>query len=188
MGSNHGSFQDRRASSNEKKRASVFGGGGSSGAASKTRRAFFEEDQGRKWGMFQEMAEPKSVPSPLSSRVPDLRGGPDAKKEYSRLVKELVSLGHLTELSRQCLVNYCEAYALACDALDEMRDDGAILESLEKGTKYMHPAYGVWSNARKVMDDEAKNLGMTPKALAELAPAPVKENFTDGPSSFFSRG
>ena len=128
-----------------------------------------------------------AYPSPLSAKVPDLNGGRDAEEEYKRLIKELRKVGHLTELSRQNLVNYCEAYAIAKDALHQIHSDGCVIENMEKGTMYMHPAYGVWSSAQKVMDGEAKNLGMTPKSLEEMATPPKEEGKKDGPSAFFSR-
>lgn len=130
----------------------------------------------------------ENYPSPLSLEVPPLEGGVDAVEEYRRLVGELSKIGHLTELSRQSLVNYCEAYAIARDALHQIKTDGCVIENDEKGTKYMHPAYGVWSSAQKIMDGEAKNLGMTPKSLEEMATPPKKENpENNGPSAFFSR-
>lgn len=134
------------------------------------------------------MPAAENYPTPLSLEVPAMEGGADAENEYRRLVSELAKIGHLTELSRQSLVNYCEAYAIARDALHQIRTDGCVIENDEKGTKYMHPAYGVWSSAQKIMDGEAKNLGMTPRSLEEIAKPPRKENpENDGPSAFLAR-
>ena len=130
------------------------------------------------------------TPSPLSTEIPELEGGVNAELEYERLVGELTKIGHLTELSRQNLVNYCEAFAIAKDALHQLRTDGVVIENDEKGTKYMHPAYGVWSSATKVMDLESRNLGMTPKSLEEIKNPPKSPNAKKkpGPSAFLSRG
>jgi hypothetical protein len=44
--------------------------------------------------------------SPLAVEPPDMLGGMDAEFEYVRIATELAKLGHLTDLNRQCLVNY----------------------------------------------------------------------------------
>ena len=130
------------------------------------------------------------TPSPLSTEIPERGREIDAELEYQRLVAELVKIGHLTELSRQNLINYCEAYAIAKDALHQMKLDGPVIENDEKGTKYMHPAFGVWSASTKVMDLESRNLGMTPKSLEEIKNPPKSPNAKKkpGPSAFLSRG
>ncbi|MDB6077005.1 MAG: Phage terminase small subunit family [Akkermansiaceae bacterium] len=126
--------------------------------------------------------------SPLAVRPPPLVGGAPAEKEYIRLATELRKLGHLTAVNRQCLVNYCEAWSIAQDALEQLRDDGITLESGESGNKYMHPALNAWSMARKTMETEAKNLGMTPASLQSIkAVKPAKSDVPkDGPSSFLT--
>ena len=114
------------------------------------------------------MGSKLGVLSPLDVEPPDcLQGGPAADGEYRRLAAELVKLGHLSAVNRQCLVNYCEAYELASMALKEINDEGVTLESMTGG-KYMHPACAVWSMARGVMEKEAKNLGMTPMSLQSM--------------------
>lgn len=120
--------------------------------------------------------------SPLQAKAPEMKGGDVARKEYERLAKELGKLGHLTNVNRQCLVNYCEAYALADMALQEVNDEGVTLESGETGNKYMHPALSAWSMARGTMEKEAKNLGMTPLSLQSLknVKAPKKDEAPQG--------
>ncbi len=126
--------------------------------------------------------------TPLSTKAPELKGGEDAEKEYTRLAKELAKLGHLTDLNRQCLVNYCEAWELAQMALKEVNDDGITLENAESGNKYMHPAMTVWSMARATMEKEAKNLGMTPASLQSIknVKPPASEKPKGGPSDFLT--
>jgi len=107
------------------------------------------------------------VLSALSATPPELRGGAVAEEEWKRIVAELRKLGFITSINRQSLVNYCEAFALAQLALDELHIEGITLHG-ETGNKYMHPAMAVWSNARATMEKEAKNLGMTPLALQSI--------------------
>lgn len=128
--------------------------------------------------------------TPLGTEPPDLKGGIDAELEYERIAKELVKLGHLTDLNRQCLVNYCEAWELAQTALKEVNDDGITLENAESGNKYMHPAMTVWSMARATMEKEAKNLGMTPASLQSIknVKPPASEKKSDGPGRFLTGG
>jgi len=129
--------------------------------------------------------------TPLSTDPPDsMKGGMDAEYEYIRIATELGKLGHLTELNRQCLVNYCEAWELAQVALKELSDDGITLENAESGNKYMHPAMTVWSMARATMEKEAKNLGMTPASLQSIknVKPPTSEKKEGGPSDFLTGG
>lgn len=169
-----------------KKIAQAWRGGWGVEGGEGVKRHFF---CGKSFRHLGRVTTPAEKPSPLSTEIPELEGGIDAETEYRRLVVELVKLGHLTTLSRQNLVNYCEAYAIARDALHQMRTDGAVIENDEKGTKYMHPAFGVWSASTKVMDLEARNLGMTPKSLEEIKNPPKSPNAKKkpGPSAFFSR-
>ncbi|WP_264516378.1 phage terminase small subunit P27 family [Luteolibacter rhizosphaerae] len=127
--------------------------------------------------------------APLCTEPPDLKGGIDAELEYERIAKELAKLGHLTDLNRQCLINYCEAWELAQVALKELADDGVTLVNAESGNRYMHPAMTVWSMARATMEKEAKNLGMTPASLQSIKnvkiPSSAKKQ-EDGPSAFLT--
>lgn len=124
--------------------------------------------------------------APLSVEPPDMLGGMDAELEYERIAKELAILGHLTDLNRQCLVNYCEAWELARVALKEISDEGITLENAATGNKYLHPAMNAWSMARATMEKEAKNLGMTPASLQSIknVKPPARETPSDGPSRF----
>lgn len=126
--------------------------------------------------------------TPLDIKPPHLEGGKAAEAEYRRIATELVKLGHLTDVNRQCLVNYCEAWALAAEALAEINADGITLENAENGNKYLHPACGAWSMARGIMEKEAKNLGMTPASLQSIkgVNTPKKDGPKDGPSKFLT--
>lgn len=129
------------------------------------------------------------VLEPLRVKAPDgIRGGNGAKKEYERLANELAKLGHLTDLNRQALVNYCEARELADMALDELHDLGVTLENAESGNRYMNPAMTALSMALATMEREAKALGMTPAALQSIKNVkPQKsEKKEGGPSAFLT--
>lgn len=117
-------------------------------------------------------ADEKNCLDPLPEDPPRMSGGYSAESEYRRIVPELTKLGHVHAISLQCLVNYCEAFALAKDALDIVSKEGSVIVSAEKGTQYMHPAYNIWASARSVMEKEAKNLGMTPASLALIGVVP----------------
>lgn len=126
------------------------------------------------------------IVSPLSLKPPTLKGGKDAEAEYVRIARELSKIGHINALQRQNLINYCEAYALAQEALDELRIDGVTLESEKTGGKYQHPALAAFSAMRNIMESEAKTLGMTPLSLQSIKSVKPKKNAKTegGPSEF----
>jgi P27 family predicted phage terminase small subunit len=129
--------------------------------------------------------------APLSVKAPDgIRGGSEAEEEYERLAKELSKLGHLSAIHRQLLVDYVEAWAIARDALDEIKDWGSVLMNSETGNKYLNPSMTAWSMARTAMETAAKALGMTPLALQSIKNVkPQKpEKKEDGPSNFLTGG
>lgn len=123
-----------------------------------------------------------------------MKGGATAAQEWRRCVTQLAKLGHVSSLNRQSLVNYCEAFALAALALEQIHDEGITLTSGESGNQYLHPALSAWSMARATMEKEAKNLGMTPLSLQSIKSAkPAKGKPTDGkktpkPSDFLTGG
>ncbi len=127
---------------------------------------------------------------PLALEPPEwMKGGGDARDEYRRIAAELVKLGHLSDLNRQSLVNYCEAWVIAGTALEKVKEEGVTLESLNNGNQYMHPALSAWSMARGVMETEAKNLGMTPLSLQSIkAVKPAKTEKKEGLSQFLTGG
>ncbi|MCW1916605.1 phage terminase small subunit P27 family [Luteolibacter sp. GHJ8] len=135
------------------------------------------------------LASMAGVLEPLRQKAPDgIRGGSSAKKEYERLAAQLSKLGHLTDLNRQALVNYCEARELADMALDELHALGVTLENAESGNRYMNPAMTALSMSLATMEREAKALGMTPAALQSIKNVkPQKsEKKEGGPSAFLT--
>jgi P27 family predicted phage terminase small subunit len=128
---------------------------------------------------------------PLSVKAPaEIKGGSAAKREYERIAKELVKLGHLTSLNRQLLVDYVEARELADMALGELTDLGVTLVSAESGNRYLNPAMTALSMANAAMERAAKALGMTPLSLQSIknVKPPKSEKKEGGPSNFLTGG
>lgn len=123
--------------------------------------------------------------SAFSANPPRLKGGKEAEAEYRRVAKELVKLGHLTCLQRQTLVDYCEAWQIARNCLDEVTSEGVTLQG-ETGNKYIHPALNAWSMAVNKMDAAGKALGMTPLSLQSIKAVKTKPDAKKkvGPSEF----
>ncbi len=128
--------------------------------------------------------------TPLALKPPVMKGGKEAEDEYKRLAKELAKLGHLSDLNRQSLVNYCEAFALAIEALAEANDEGVTLVSGESGNKYMNPALSAYSMFLGIMEREAKALGMTPLSMQSIknVKSPKNGKTEGGPSGFLTGG
>ncbi len=55
-------------------------------------------------------SQPSEELAPISDELPELKGGIYAREEYQRILPELKKLGHVTELGRQSLINYVEAF------------------------------------------------------------------------------
>lgn len=128
--------------------------------------------------------------TPLAVKAPAMKGGKMAQDEYVRLAKELAKLGHLSDINRQSLVNYCEAFAQIGEAWQEVQDEGTTLVSGESGNKYMNPALSAISLLRGIMETEAKNLGMTPMSLQSIknVKPPKNGKKEGGPSDFLTGG
>lgn len=90
----------------------------------------------------------------------------EARKEYKRLAKELVRLGHVSALNRNSLSNYAQAYSVAHKAMEQL--EGQFILAGENGGHYMNPLLSVWKMALGVMEKEGQNLGMTPQNLQAL--------------------
>lgn len=109
---------------------------------------------------------------------------PFARECWERHAPELESLGLLTVLDAGSFEMTCEAYALARQALEEMRPrkaDGTADQRTHRrevidvdkghaGNLRKHPAFSVWNMAQNSYLAWCREFGLTPSARVSLRP------------------
>ena len=101
---------------------------------------------------------------------------PEAKREWSRIVPELLRLGILAKIDRAALAARCQCWAMYVGAIRELRDREMWFET-EKSYCGPHPLVGI---AVKMLDKLAMldaKFGLTPADRARLdIPIPETKN------------
>ena len=106
---------------------------------------------------------------------------PEAKREWTRIGRNLEKLGLVSDIDRAALAVYCQAYARWRDAEIRIADLGesALVESTPSGYKQM----GVWlqisNRAVDQMHKFAVEFGMTPSARSRVQPNQQLDLFDD---------
>lgn len=118
--------------------------------------------------------------------------GPDAKREWRRVVQQLFTLGLLSNIDRAVLAAYCVSYGRWCEAeraLKLARDAagpdlaGGLLSKTGNGNLIQNPLVGVSNVAMRDMASLAAEFGMTPSARTRIhaRPRPSAEGKEDVP-------
>lgn len=110
-----------------------------------------------------------------------------ARKEWDRVVVDLVALGILTNLDRGALAAYCQAWgrwsaaetALARMAERDASTDGLIIRT-KSGNLIQNPLVGAANKAMADMVRYAAEFGLTPSARTRVAGL----DMTAGPNPF----
>ena len=84
--------------------------------------------------------------APASSPSPGQHLSAPAKREWDRLAPLLIHSGILSELDKQALACYCEAYAMWVAARDEIEARGLFYASVS-GDQKPHPAVAMIDRA-----------------------------------------
>ena len=101
--------------------------------------------------------------------------GRRAKDEWRRIAKELSALGLLTAIDRAALAAYCEAWGTWIDAVEKVREFGAVVKVPSTGFPIQSPYFGVANQAQKQMRAYLTEFGMTPASRARIEVEPVEE-------------
>jgi P27 family predicted phage terminase small subunit len=112
-----------------------------------------------------------------------------ARKEWKRVIDELVTIGTLTILDMATLEGYCSSYADTIEAQRIIDEEGRFYESVTKdgGTiKRKHPAVAMYNESLKIMRSFASELGMTPVSRSRVTAS--KEQQEDPMEAFLNRG
>ena len=109
----------------------------------------------------------------------------EAKREWRRIVPELLRLNLLTIVDRAALAAYCQAYARWYEAEKLVKTEGALAYTLQ-GNVYQHPAVGMANKAMHEMRAFLAEFGMTPAARTRIdAKPPAEEGKNDAKAFLF---
>jgi P27 family predicted phage terminase small subunit len=94
--------------------------------------------------------------------------GPLARREWDRLVGELITLRLLTNLDRAALAAYCGAYALWAEATGAIQKYGAMIKS-PTGYPVQSPYVAIANRQAEIMMRIASEFGFTPASRSRIA-------------------
>ena len=94
--------------------------------------------------------------------------GPVARREWDRLVGELVKLKLLTNLDRAALAAYCGAYALWAEATKAIQKYGAMVKS-PSGYPIQSPYVSIANRQAEIMMRIASEFGFTPASRSRIS-------------------
>src|SRR5690606_16722696 len=126
-----------------------------------------------------EVAEPK-CPAHLKG---------EARREWKRIVPELLDLRVLSRVDRAALAAYCQAYARWVDAEEIIRREGLLVVYETKGgTLYQqqHPAVGIANEALRQMKGFLTEFGLTPASRTRVRSMKPKDGHSDPAEEFFT--
>ena len=94
--------------------------------------------------------------------------GEVAKREWDRLVGELVTLRLLTNLDRAALAAYCGAYALWAEAMEAIQKFGTMIKS-PTGYPVQSPYLAIANRQAEIMMRIASEFGFPPASRSRIA-------------------
>lgn len=112
----------------------------------------------------------KAEPKPTAKRpsCPKHLVG-EARREWTRMSKQLFDLGLLTEIDRAALAGYCQAWARWVQAEEEMsKKDFKMISLTDSGYPVVSPWMGIATQAMKQMLRFLTEFGMTPAARSRV--------------------
>jgi P27 family predicted phage terminase small subunit len=103
-----------------------------------------------------------------------------AKREWSRLSKELLSLGLLTSIDRAMLASYCDAWSRWSQATAELQQlrrakgKSVLVVATPAGNPIQNPLIGIINTAADQCRKFGVELGLSPASRSRLAVEPKK--------------
>lgn len=118
-------------------------------------------------------AEPQPAPLIVIPKPP-IYLPTEAKKEWKRIVPQLMSLGLLTDLDVSGLAAYCNAFSTWVDAVRQLKGAAMIVPGA-RGGLISNPLLKVASDAQSEMKKWLCEFGMTPSARSRVAAVPAAD-------------
>lgn len=107
---------------------------------------------------------------------PSLKG--EARKEWRRVVRQLLDLGTLSPLDRSTLAAHCLAWARLVEAERMIAETGGEVIRGPSGAPMQNPWRTVANQAAKQLHERTAELGLSPAARARLMPPKPKTKET----------
>ena len=97
---------------------------------------------------------------------------PEAKREWSRIVPELLRLGLLAKIDRAMLSMWCQCWGMYVEAVRDIQKNG-ISYSKEDGYEGQRPSVSIMNKMIEKMTALSARFGMTPADRSRISvPAP----------------
>lgn len=98
----------------------------------------------------------------------------EARREWNRIVPELLALGLLTRIDKAALASYCSAWATYVEADAKIKEAGLVVRT-KQGNVIANPYLGARNTAMKLMKGFLIEFGLTPAARSHLnVPTPTQ--------------
>ena len=97
----------------------------------------------------------------------------EARKEWRRVARELMSIGVLSKIDRAALAAYCQLYERWVDAEAKVREKGVVVATVA-GNVIQNPYLGVANTALKLMRQYLTEFGLTPSSRCRIDMGPSK--------------
>ncbi len=106
------------------------------------------------------------MPPPAVPRCPS-HLSPEAKREWRRLAKPLLSLGLLSHLDRAALALYCQAWGRWVEAERQLSKEGMIVRS-PRGYPIQSPYLAIANKAWQQVQQSLAEFGMSPSTRSRV--------------------
>ena len=94
-----------------------------------------------------------------------------AKAEWSRIVKQLKTLGLISSIDRAALAAYCQAYSRWSQAEESLAKAGLLVKTVN-GNVVQNPLVGIANRSMELMHRFLAEFGMTPSSRSRLSIEP----------------
>ena len=130
-------------------------------------------------------APTEAAPAPSSTSA-GVRLSARASRRFAQMSKLMRDAGLLSDVDRQALACYCEAYARWYESRNRLEADGLFLTS-QSGNVTKHPAISVMENAASEMLRWSVELGLTPQSRTKLPRTKTAQTPQDRLSAMISK-
>ena len=108
-----------------------------------------------------------------------------AKREWTRISRELIAVGLLTSVDRAMLASYCDAYSRWHEATAELNElrrskgKSVLVVGTKTGYPMQNPLIGIINTSADQMQKFGAELGLSPSSRTRLSAEPQKQDIDD---------
>lgn len=125
----------------------------------------------------------------------------EARQEWNRMVKELESLGMLTNLDKAVFALYCQTYSTWAQASRQIQEKGMVFTTAPStrtlkdgsvkvsggGLPIVNPYFSIADKAKEQMMKALIEMGMTPSSRSRVKATPPPKEAENKKERFFSK-